>query len=483
VHVEATTTDALALAGVDTIAVGVFEGEEVAHDFGAGALQALLDRGEARRAFKHLGLAHADSRRVLVVGLGERSEFGSERARAAAAVAHGRARELGTRTLVWELPHHVSDEVAAGLVEGTLLHAYEFNRYRPARGGGGEPIERLILSAHHDVVAPVREAAVITAAQNRARDLGNTPPNDLTPTKLAEYSTGLADRQGRVTATVLDERQIVEAGMGAFASVSQGSDEEARLIRLEYDGVEGSSQPPWLGLVGKAVTFDGGGLTVKPPASIYEMKFDMCGGAAVIEAIAALAELEAPVRVLGVVGATENVIGPRAARPGDIVRALDGTTIEINNPDAEGRMVLADCLTYARREGCHRLVDIATLTGAVSAALGSAFGGLFSNDDEFAAEVQRAAERTGDRVWRLPLDPYFARQTQGRYAELTNRPEPREGLASAAAEFLRHFAGDVPWAHLDVSGVAFDVRRDYLLGKGATGFGVRLLVELARRSS
>jgi leucyl aminopeptidase len=187
--------------------------------------------------------------------------------------------------------------------------------------------------------------------------------------------------------------------------------------------------------------------------------------------------------VLGVVGATENVIGTRAARPGDIVRALDGTTIEINNPDAEGRMVLADCLTYARREGCHRLVDIATLTGAVSAALGSAFGGLFSNDDEFAAEVQRAAERTGDRVWRLPLDPYFARQTQGRYAELTNRPEPREGLASAAAEFLRHFAGDVPWAHLDVSGVAFDVRRDYLLGKGATGFGVRLLVELARRSS
>jgi leucyl aminopeptidase len=482
VHVEATTADALAVVGADTIAVGVFEGEEVAHDFGAGTLRALLERGEARRAFKQLALAHADSRRVLLVGLGARDEFTSERARVAAAVVHGRASELGTRTLVWEVPHHVSDDVVAGLVEGTLLHTYQFNRYKSAGSGCGEQIERLIVSAHHDVSAAVHEAAVITAAQNRARDLGNTPPNDLTPAKLAEYAVALADRHERVTATLLDEQQIIDAGMGAFAAVSQGSGEEARLIRLAYDGAPAADGPP-LGLLGKAVTFDVGGLTVKHPASVYENKYDMCGGAAVIEAIAALAELEVPVRVLGVIGATENVIGERAMRPSDIVSALDGTTIEINNPDAEGRLVLADCLVYARREGCGRLVDVATLTGAIVSALGSAFAGLFSNDDELATAVERSADRTGELVWRMPLHPYYAHQTKGRDADLTNRPEPRQGLASAAAEFLRHFAGDVPWAHLDIAGTAYDVRSDYLVGKGATGFGVRLLVELARNRS
>jgi leucyl aminopeptidase len=170
-------------------------------------------------------------------------------------------------------------------------------------------------------------------------------------------------------------------------------------------------------------------------------------------------------------------------RAGDIIRALDGTTIEINNPDAEGRMVLADCLAYARREGCDRLVDIATLTGAIVAALGSPYAGLFSTDDRLAAAIAGASEGTGELVWRMPLHPYYARQTKGRYADLTNRPEPREGLASAAAEFVGHFAGETPWAHLDIAGTAYDVRSEYLLGKGATGFGVRLLVELARSPS
>ncbi len=234
-----------------------------------------------------------------------------------------------------------------------------------------------------------------------------------------------------------------------------------------------------MGFVGKGVTFDSGGLTVKPPPSIYNEKFDMSGGAAVIESIATLAELRAPVRVLGVVGATENVIGPEAMRPSDIVRALDGTTIEINNPDAEGRLVLADCITYAIREGCERIVDVATLTGAAVSALGRAYAGLFSNDERLAAEIAAASARSGELVWRLPLHPQYAEQTKGRYADLTNRPEPREGLASAAAEFLHHFAGAVPWAHLDIAGMAYNARSDYFGGKGATGFGVRLLTEFA----
>jgi leucyl aminopeptidase len=477
VHVEATTTAALAL-DADTVAVGVFEGEQVAHDFGAGTLQALLNHGEGKRAFKHLAVAHAESRRVILVGLGARGEFDGERARSAAAAVLTRARELGARTLCWEVPHHVDDLVVAGLVEGTLLRAYRFERYKRPVPGETAGVERLIVSAHDDVSARVADAAVIAEAQNRARDLGNMPANDLTPAALADYAVSLAGGSERVTASALDEREIREAGMGALAAVSQGSDQGARLIRMQYDGAGGGAAP--LGLIGKAVTFDSGGLTIKPGATMHEMKFDMCGGAAVIEAIGALAALEVPIDVLAIVGATENLVGGAAMKPGDIVRALDGTTIEMHNADAEGRMVLADCITYALREGCDRIVDIATLTGGVVAALGSAYAGLWSNADDLAASLESAAERTGEPLWRMPLDPYYARMTKGRYADLTNRPEPREGLANAAAEFLAHFAGETPWAHLDITGTAWNVRRDYLAGKGATGFGVRLLVEFAR---
>ncbi len=215
---------------------------------------------------------------------------------------------------------------------------------------------------------------------------------------------------------------------------------------------------------------------------MHEMKFDMAGGAAVLEAVAALAELEAPVRVLALIGATENLPGPASVKPGDIVRALDGTTIEINNTDAEGRLVLADCLTYARREGVERLIDLATLTGAIVVALGSTYAGLFANDDGWATEVDGAARRAGEPVWRMPLDPDFAQLVKGQYAQLTNRPERREAMSSTAAEFLHHFAGDTPWAHLDIAGTAWNVRRRYFTGKGATGYGVRLLVELALAS-
>ncbi|HYZ80920.1 MAG TPA: M17 family peptidase N-terminal domain-containing protein, partial [Solirubrobacteraceae bacterium] len=355
------TTQSPTETDADTIAIGVFEDEGVAHDLPGGELMALLDSGEGQRKFKRLAVIHSQGRRVILVGLGERTKFDGERARIAAGVVQVRAAELATKTLCWEVPHHVGDDVVAGLVQGTELRAYRFDRYRKAEDG--EPLERLILSAHHDISEAVRAADIIVRAQNRARDLGNTPANDLTPSALADYAVELAGRVG-LQATILEEDAIREMGMGAFAAVAQGSSQPARLIRLDYEDADVGNAPR-LGLIGKAVTFDSGGLSLKPPASMFEMKFDMCGGAAVIEAVGALAELEAPVRVTGIVGATENLPGPAAVKPGDIVRALDGTTIEINNTDAEGRLVLADCITYARQEGCERLVDIATLTGAV----------------------------------------------------------------------------------------------------------------------
>jgi leucyl aminopeptidase len=206
----------------------------------------------------------------------------------------------------------------------------------------------------------------------------------------------------------------------------------------------------------------------------------MCGGAAVIEAMGALAELKAPVRAMGLIGATENMPSGHAVKPGDIVRALDGTTVEVNNTDAEGRLVLADCISYARREGAGRLVDVATLTGGIVIALGSVYAGLMSNDEEWASDLLAASSRTGELVWRMPLHPEYADMIKGRYGQIVNNTSKREASALTAGEFLHNFAGDVPWAHLDIAGTAYDVRRPYFADKGATGFGVRLLVELAR---
>jgi leucyl aminopeptidase len=468
VRVEATIENATE-TDADTIAVGLFAGEGVAHDQPGGELGALLESGEASPDPGRIALARAGGCRFLLAGLGERRAFTAERARIAAAGVAARARELLTRTLCWEVPHHVDDAGVAALVEGTLLRAYSYERYKPAAGG----IDRLLLSAHHDITEPVRRAALTTNAQNRARDLGNTPPNDLAPAALAQYAEQVAVRLPEITVTILGEDQIREAGMGAFAAVAQGSAQPARLIQLDYAG---AADAPRIALIGKAVTFDSGGLALKSRATMHEMKFDMCGGAAVIEAISALAELQAPVRISAIVGAVENMPGGGAMRPGDIVRALDGTTIEINNPDAEGRLVLADCLTHARRLGCEQLIDLATLT-IIDMALGSTFAAVVSSDDQLASRLLAAGERTGELLWRMPLHEDYTGMVKGRYAQLTNRSERREAMPLTAAAFLHHFAGDVPWAHLDIAGTAYDVKRAYLPGKGASGFGVRLLVD------
>ncbi len=485
-HTEATTASPLA-TDADTIVVGVFEGEDVAHDLPGGALGALLDAGEARREFKRLALLHAEGRRFILAGLGARERFDAERARIAAALAHGRARELGARTLCWEVPHDCDGGIVAGLVQGTLLHAYRFERYKPPERDEPDPdqhqVQRLLLSAHEDFSEAARTAGIVAAAQNRARDLGNLPGNELTPGALAIYAQMLAaGRDGaggrdKLTTRVFNESEIRERGMGAFAAVAQGSQQGARLIELRYDGA--GADAPRLALVGKAVTFDSGGLSLKPAAKMEEMKFDMCGGAAVIEAIAALAELRAPVNVLGVVGCTENLPSGHAVKPGDIVTALDGTTIEVNNTDAEGRLVLADCLAHARRAGCARIVDLATLTGGIVVALGSTYAGLMSNDDAWAQGVEACGASTGELVWRLPLHEEYAELVKGRYAQLRNVTEKRDASSITAAEFLHHFVGDTPWAHLDIAGTAYDVDRPYL-DQGGTGFGVRLLVELAQ---
>ncbi len=462
------TTEAPPSTEADTIVVGVFEDEGIKHDHGGG-LQALVDSGEARRGLRKLAVTHAEGRRYIVAGLGGRKDFDPERARVAAAGVVGRAKELGTKTLCWEVPHHMSDAHAGALVEGTLLADYAFTKYKEPSPG----LEALILSSHDDVSAPVAHAATVCAAVNAARDLQNEPANVMTPDALATRASELPG----VTVEVMDRAAIEAAGMGAFAAVARGSHEEPRLITIRYEPTDVAG--PLLGFVGKAVTFDTGGISIKPAGKMHEMKFDMSGGAAVLEAVGAIAALELPVRVAGVIGATENMPSGHAMKPGDIVRAANGVSIEINNTDAEGRLVLADCLSHAIDLGAERLVDLATLTGAMVVALGKAYAGLFSDDEDWAREIQSAADRTGERVWRMPLDEDYRKMIEGRYADIVNSSADRGAGASTAAEFLHRFTGDVPWAHLDIAGGAYDNGRPYT-PKGGAGWGVRLLVELAR---
>jgi leucyl aminopeptidase len=462
----------------DTVAVGLFEDE---HPEGlAPELLQMVDSGEARGSYKALAVGHAQGKRWLLVGLGTREDFTPERARVAATAARARALEISARSLCWELPAGGDAAVAAALVEGTVLSDYAFERFKsPPDGEEQDPthLGSLIISGAGELDAPVAEAALVAEAVNSARDLQNRPGNDLTPTALADYARGLAEEIEGLSVEVDGRDGIVRRGMGAFAAVAQGSYQEPALITLRYEGPAAGG--PRLGFVGKAVTFDSGGISLKPGAKMAEMKFDMSGGAAVIEAVAAIARLRLPVRLVAVVGATENLPGGRSVKPGDIVTASNGKTIEVNNTDAEGRMVLADCLCHAVAEGAELIVDLATLTGAVIVALGSTYAGMMSSDDELAGHISAAGERTGEMVWRLPLHEEYAELIKGTYADLDNAPEARKAGTIVGGTFLSNFVGETPWAHLDIAGSAWDLNRDYV-GKGASGFGVRLLVALAR---
>ena len=471
------TTVLPADAEADTVVIGVLADEKIHHDID-GILNGLVAAGEARSKHRHLAVAHAAGKRWILVGLGARDELDGERVRVAAASALGRARELGARRLCWEVPHKVGPEIAAAIVEGTLLSAYRFDHFKSAPPADPAGVEALVVSAHDDLETVVAEAEIVARAVNAARNLQNTPANEMAPRHLADAARVLGELDG-VTVEVEGREGLRRLGMGSFGAVAQGAHEEPALITLRYDPPSQDARGPVLGLVGKAVTFDTGGISIKPANKMFEMKFDMSGGAAVLGAIEAIAELRLPVRVIAVVGATENMPSGNAMKPGDVVTAANGTTIEIINTDAEGRLVLADCLTHAVNLGAERIVDIATLTGAIITALGNTHAGLVASDDDWARQVEAAAASTGELVWRLPLHPDYAKALESETADLMNVNETRKAGSIVAAEFLKRFTGDVPWAHLDIAGTAWGAGRPYT-PKGGSGFGVRLFVALAR---
>jgi leucyl aminopeptidase len=461
----------------DTRVLGLFEGEHLPEP----ELQKLVELGEAKSALRKVAIAHEQApgggqRRVLIAGLGKREELDGEALRVAAAAVAGVAKELGAVSLSWALP---DDSAEIGIVEGTLLRLYSFDRFKSNRDEDGGGLESLEIAGPGVSDEAARRGEIAARAVNRARELQNLPSNVANPIFLAGRAEEIADAHASVEIELLDREAIVQRGMGAFAAVAQGSHAEPRLIVLRYTG---GDQGPHLGFVGKAVTFDTGGISLKPGAKMSEMKFDMSGGAAVLESIDAIATLALPVTITAVVPATENMPSGHAFKPGDILTAMNGKTIEVNNTDAEGRLILADALAYAVEQGVERIVDLATLTGAIIVALGSTHAGLFSNDDDWFGEVDAACDATGELGWRLPLHRETAKLVEGTYADLDNAPAGRKASSITAAHFLGNFVGEVPWVHMDIAGTAWELGRPYV-GKGASGFGVRTLIELASRTA
>jgi leucyl aminopeptidase len=468
----------IAEVDADLLAVGLFEDGEL-----PGELASTPGAANAKGSFKRLTAVHPDGpKSAIVIGLGEREEMDAERARVAAALVASEAGRLEARSVAWILPEAGDGAaIAEGLVTGTILGSYRFDRFLSTdpEDPPAPAIESLTVLAQEDV-APAAEAARITAtAQNRARDLQSLPSNVATPSFLANRAEEIAAANDSVSVDVLGREQIIEKEMGGLVAVSQGTEEEPKLIALRYSG-GGSGQT--LGLVGKGVTFDTGGISLKPSAGMHEMKMDMSGAAAVLEAVAAIAELGLEINLVAVVPSTENMPSGTAIKPGDIITQYNGKTVEVNNTDAEGRLILADALAYAAELGAERIVDLATLTGAVLIALGSTYAAVISNDDDLAAEVEAAGKTTGEMVWRLPLHHEYKELTKGTVADLTNASAKRKAGTIYAGSFLEEFVGETPWAHVDIAGTAWDVGRAYT-GNDASGFGVRLLVELARTLS
>lgn len=420
-------------------------------------------------------LRHGDGE----IRVGAVSPLDDDALRTAAALAARALRREGG-TIAWRIDESARlapEEQVRALVEGTAFGAYDPGLFK--RGYAEGPDVALALDGPAELDEPAQRQAAVSRHVSAARDLSNRPPNDLTPTALAEHARSYAG--GQLAVESFGRNWIESHSMGAFAAVARGSAQDPRLIVMRYEPPNAQSGVT-LGLVGKAVTFDSGGVSLKPPLRMQDMKGDMAGGAAVIEGAAAIAELGLPLRTIAVVGSTENIQGGNSYKPGDILRASNGKTIEIMNTDAEGRLVLADALHHARGQGATHVIDFATLTGAMSLALGDLIAGWFANDEDWAAHIEQATRTSGDLGCRFPLHRRYRRYIDSSFADMKNGSELREGGPVLAAMFLQEFAGEGPWAHVDMAGPGFVRRRrpDYVLDEGGTGYGVRLIVELAQ---
>jgi leucyl aminopeptidase len=452
------------------------------------AAAAVLASGEYKAGANETLLLHAPAgvaaKRLLIVGLGKQGKVTVNSVRNAAGTAVRFTKPRGIRELVFALPEAEALEpglCARAAVEGALVGDYDPDTYRSDRKDLS--VQSFTLAApgksnKKTVEAAFAEGVIVGESQNFTRALVNEPGNKLTPTILGQRAAAMAAEVG-LKAEVYSTEKLHELKMGAFWSVSQGSEEAPALIVVRYEP-EGVTGGPVLGLVGKGITFDTGGISIKPSDSMEKMKYDMAGGAAMLGAMRAIALLKPKVRVIGIVCAAENMPDGKAQKPGDVQTAMSGKTIEIISTDAEGRLVLADGLAYARQLGATHLIDAATLTGAVGVALGKVNAGVFSNDEETYGKFQSALQVSGEKFWRLPLDEEYAELIKSDIGDIKNTGG-RFGGASTAAEFLKVFVEERPWIHLDIAGMAWvDETRPYI-AKGPSGIGVRSILEWVRR--
>jgi leucyl aminopeptidase len=470
------TLDAEAPADVAVLGVPVFSGGEV--PAGAGAEldgHWLSERHFEAKPGETLALPADDGTTVIAVGMGARDDVTAETLRkgAAALVRAAWHSPAVATTLVAAAPELDGAAAVQAVVEGAALAAYRFTRYK------GDPHPCLLET--FTVVAEGRAAESglqrgnrVVAAVTMARDLVNEPAGAMTPSRLADVAAEAA-AGGRLELTVWDEVDIASENLGGLEGVARGSDEPARLIRLAWEPPNPRAR---IALVGKGITFDSGGLSIKSAEGMETMKTDMSGAAAVLATMAALPDLAPDVAVLAIVPATENMPGGHATKPGDVLKARNGKTIEVLNTDAEGRLVLADGLSLAVEAGVDAIVDLATLTGACIVALGPKIAGLMGNHEAWIDQVRTAADRAGEKVWPLPLPQEYRRSIDSEIADVKNIGSDRYGGALTAGLFLREFVGDVPWAHLDIAGPARSGDDDGYVRKGGTGWGVRTLLEL-----
>jgi len=486
--------DDIAKTKADAVIVPFFEGmERLEGDIAAidktldGAISQLISQGEIKGKLNEITIIHSLSKlptaRVVIAGLGKQQGLSQDKVRGAIAEACRLLRQkevssIATTAQGAGIAGVTPEGAAQAITEGALLGVYSFRRHITREAEYGEIKQLLIVSSDESELPALEQGyhkgKVIAEATNLARDMVNEPANHMTPGHMAEMARRLAETYG-LELNILEREQMQELGMGALLGVAQGSRQPPKFVVLHYTG--GDSGEIDVALVGKGITFDSGGISIKPSAKMGEMKGDMAGGAAVMAAISAIVQLKPKINVMAIIPATENLPSENALKPGDILTAMSGKTIEIISTDAEGRLILADALGYAKKFSAKSLVDVATLTGACIIALGKVCTGAFGNNQELIDRIIAAGAEAGELIWQMPMYDQYKEQNKSDVADIKNTGG-RDGGAITAAQFLSEFAGDTPWVHLDIAGTSMtDKEKNYLV-KGATGVPVRTLVNL-----
>jgi leucyl aminopeptidase len=451
-----------------------------------GLLRNLAKSGELTGKTLEMTLVHAPAGlkavRLLLVGAGKREQFNSATLRkiAGAALRYLKARSVKQLAFLIR-ENNATEESAQAIAEGALTANFESDKYKTEKKND-KSIDALVLIGYSDADRSAAEKGlargrVIADAQNWARDLINEPSNKLTPKILAEKAEAMAKQAG-LAVEILDERKITDLKMGALLSVAQGGPEPPRVMVVTYTPASLKPGAPVIGLIGKAVTFDTGGISIKPAEGMEKMKYDMAGGATMLGVMRALAALKPNVKVICVVPSTENMPGGTAQKPGDIQTAMSGKTIEVLNTDAEGRLILADGIHYAKQLGATHLIDAATLTGAIVVALANVNAGVFGSDQPFTDKFLASSKVAGEKMWQMPIDDDYREFIKGTVADIQNIGSGKGGGAITGAMFIKEFIGDSPWIHLDIAGTAWNDDAKPWLAKGPTGVALRTLVHL-----